>query len=78
MVTNLAWQLPNGLVLFDDDGHAWIAIDYRKPIGTPPIVFVDSDSDDTLLVANSFEEIFASLIPHEELFDEDGEFNGNA
>jgi len=72
------WQLPNGLVLLDGDGHTWIAFDYRKPTGTPPIVFVDSDSGDTLLIANSFAELFASLIPHEELFDEDGEFIGSA
>jgi hypothetical protein len=68
------WQLPNGLVLLDGDGHTWIAFDYRKPTGTPPIVFVVSDSGDTLVIANSFAELFASLIPHEELFDEDGEF----
>lgn len=70
------WQLPNGLVLLNGDGHTWIAFDYRKTTATPPIVFVDSDSGDTLLIANSFAELFASLVPHEELFDEDGDFIG--
>ncbi len=67
-------DLPTGLVLLDGDGHTWIAFDYRKAGGDTAIVFVDSASGDTLLVASSFAELFASLIPHEELFDEDGEF----
>jgi len=72
------WRLPNRLVLLDGDGHTWIAFDYRKSTATPPIVFVDSDSGDTLRIANSFAELFAALIPHEELFDEDGDFIGGA
>ncbi len=71
-------KLPDGLILLDGDGHHWIAFDYRIPTGSPSVVFVDSDSGDTLLVAKSFAEFFAALIPHEELFDDNGEFIGDA
>lgn len=70
------WQLPPGFVLLDGDGHTWIAFDYRDPNKAPAIVFLDSDSGDTLFVADSFKQFFASLIPHDELFDENGEFIG--
>ena len=72
------WQLPCGFVLLDGDGHHWIAFDYRNSTSDPSVVFLDSDSGDTLFLANTFSEFFASLVPHEELFDDDGEFIGTA
>lgn len=66
------WSLPAGLVLLDGDGHTWTAFDFRVESDDPPIVFVESDSGDTLLVAANFAELFTSLIPHEQVFDADG------
>jgi hypothetical protein len=70
------WQLPKGFVLLDGDGHTWIAFDYRLTNTEPPIVFLESDSGDTLSVGDNFTEFFSGLIPHESLFDEDGQFIG--
>lgn len=66
------WQLPKGFVLLDGDGHTWIAFDYRSPGNDPRIVFLDSESGDTLFLAKNFEDFSSSLIPHEDLFDDDG------
>ncbi|MCA9076256.1 MAG: SMI1/KNR4 family protein [Planctomycetaceae bacterium] len=70
------WQLPKGLVLLDGDGHTWIAFDYRATKNDPRIVFLESDSGDTLFVAANFTQFFSGLVPHESLFDDDGEFIG--
>ena len=68
------WQLPSGLVLLDGDGHTWIAFDYRHSPLNPTIVFVESDSGDTLFIASTFTEFFSALVAHEELFDNNGDF----
>lgn len=68
------WGLPTGLILLDGDGHAWIAFDYRQSTSAPPIVFVDSHSGDSLFIAEDFGQFFGSLVRHEELYDEEGEF----
>mgnify|MGYP002623329024 CR=1 FL=1 len=70
------WQLPKGFVLLDGDGYTWIAFDYRTADHEPTIVFLDSDSGDTLFLAASFAEFFSRLVPHEALFDEEGEYIG--
>lgn len=70
------WKLPKGFVLLGGDGHTWLAFDYRSSGVAPTIVLLDSDSGDTLLVANNFTQFFTGLVPHETLFDEYGEFIG--
>lgn len=70
------WQLPKGFVLLDGDGHTWIALDYRSSNTEPTIVFLESDSGDTLSVADNFAQFFSGLVSHESLFNEDGEFIG--
>ncbi|MCA9173450.1 MAG: SMI1/KNR4 family protein [Planctomycetales bacterium] len=71
------WGLPKNLVLLDGDGHWWIAFDYREPTSNPPIVFVESDSGDTLRIADDFATFFDSLVDEEELFDEEGNYVGD-
>jgi len=70
------WGLPERLVILDGDGHWWIAFDYRESEDTPSIVLVDSDSADTLHLADDFGEFFGSFIREEDVFDEDGNFIG--
>ncbi|MDQ7860318.1 SMI1/KNR4 family protein [Peribacillus frigoritolerans] len=45
------WELPEGLILFNGDGHTWLAFDYRNPI-----VYVDVDLEQTIHIADSFED----------------------
>ena len=69
------WQLPAGLVLLDG---RWAHVDRvrlsQDKEGSPLSCFLDADSGDTLLVANSFQEFFASLCRTDEIFDRDGNF----
>lgn len=41
------WELPEGLILFNGDGHTWLAFDYRNATSNPPIVYVDVDLEKT-------------------------------
>lgn len=68
------WGLPEGLVLFNGDGHSWLAFDYRKVQSDPEIVYVESDSGKLVKLAPSFEEFLANLYVEEEEFVFDGSF----
>ncbi|WP_404448282.1 SMI1/KNR4 family protein [Sutcliffiella horikoshii] len=69
------WGLPEGLILFNGDGHCWLAFDYRKVPSDPEIVYVESDSGKLVKLASSFEEFLSNLyVEEEEEFDFDGSF----
>ena len=55
------WQLPKGLVLISGDGHTWIALDYRSTQTDPPVVFVESDSCEHVLIAKSFTDLLRRM-----------------
>lgn len=55
------WSLPVGLVLFSGDGHTWIAFDYRNAAVDPPVVYVDSESEQIMQIADSFKEFLSNL-----------------
>jgi len=66
------WELPSPIVILCGDGHWWIAFDYRKSADNPPIVFIESDSHDTLHIANNFSDFLSMLVRYEAVFDRDG------
>ncbi|WP_404469682.1 SMI1/KNR4 family protein [Sutcliffiella horikoshii] len=69
------WGLPEGLILFNGDGHSWLAFDYRKVQSNPEIVYVESDSGKLVILASSFEEFLANLyIEEAEEFDFDDSY----
>ena len=70
------WGLPDGLVIIDGAGHAWLAFDYRETDVDPPIVLVNSDSGDTIRVASDFAKFSGSLVRREEVYDQAGNFIG--
>ena len=57
------WGLPAGLVLLSGDGHWWIALDYRRSgmRGEPSVCWVDTDLDEELELAPSFEAFVRGL-----------------
>lgn len=64
------WVLPEGLILFNGDGHTWLAFDYRDDVvSEPSIVYVDVDSEQIIPIADSFSEFLKHL------YVEDMEFN---
>lgn len=60
------WEMPEGLILFNGDGHTWIAFDYRDVSSNPPIVYVDNDSNEITKIADSFNEFLGGLYTEEE------------
>lgn len=55
------WEMPNNIILFSGDGHAWLAFDYRNTTENPAVIYIDNDSNQVLKVANSFKEFLDSL-----------------
>lgn len=58
------WGLPSPIVILSGAGHWWIVFDYRVANENPPIVFLDSDSGDTLHLSNDFASFLSSIVPH--------------
>jgi hypothetical protein len=66
------WDLPDGLVLLDGDGHTWIALDYRHVKQDPPVIFVVSGEEQHVPIARSFAELLNKMIPYEDVYDDEG------
>lgn len=69
------WELPNDIVLISGDGHTWIALDYRKASVEPPIIYIDTESDQTITIAPNFKAFLNGLYNEEEPDIEDSEDN---
>lgn len=68
------WGLPKDIVLISGDGHSWIALDYRKTNEDPPIIYIDTESEQIIELADSFEAFLSGLyIEHREFEETDSE-----
>ena len=66
------WDMPEGLILFNGDGHTWVAFDYRTVSSDPSIVYVDNEDDMIIKIADTFDEFLERLYTEEtEPFDDD-------
>lgn len=71
------WELPEGLVLINGDGHTWVAMDYRKTKENPAIHYFDVEMEEDFKLADSFDEFIEGLYTVEYSVDEevaDGEY----
>jgi hypothetical protein len=55
------WGLPNNIVLISGDGHSWIALDYRKMKENPPVIYIDTELNQIVEIAKSFDEFLDGL-----------------
>ena len=55
------WDLPEGLVLLDGDGHTWVALDYRGSKSEPSVVFHVADTGESATIADSFGDLLERL-----------------
>ncbi len=57
------WKMPKGLVLFNGDGHYWLAFDYRHTSSNPPIVYVDNNDEisQVITLARNFDDFLENL-----------------
>ncbi|KMK70939.1 SMI1 / KNR4 family protein [Bacillus safensis] len=65
------WELPEGLVLINGDGHTWVAMDYRKTKENPAIHYFDVEMEEDFKLANSFDEFIEGLYTAEYAVDEE-------
>lgn len=55
------WEIPQGLILLDGDGHTWVALDYRKEKVDPPVVYYVSESGEHATIARNFAAFLKAL-----------------
>ncbi|MGJ5835040.1 SMI1/KNR4 family protein [Bacillus sp. G402] len=65
------WELPEGLVLINGDGHTWVAMDYRKTKVNPTIHYFDVEMEEDFKLADSFDEFIEGLYTVEYSVDEE-------
>ena len=65
------WELPEGLVLINGDGHTWVAMDYRKTKENPAIHYFDVEMEEDFKLADSFDEFIQGLYTAEYTIDEE-------
>ncbi|MGN7283268.1 SMI1/KNR4 family protein [Bacillus altitudinis] len=65
------WELPEGLVLINGDGHTWVAMDYRKTKENPIIHYFDVEMEEDFKLADSFDEFIEGLYTAEYTVDEE-------
>ncbi|AYJ89716.1 MULTISPECIES: SMI1/KNR4 family protein [Bacillus] len=65
------WELPEGLVLINGDGHTWVAMDYRKTNENPAIHYFDVEMEEDFKLADSFDEFIQGLYTAEYTVDEE-------
>ncbi|WAT82491.1 SMI1/KNR4 family protein [Bacillus safensis] len=65
------WELPEGLVLINGDGHTWVAMDYRKTKKNPAIHYFDVEMEEDFKLADSFDEFVERLYTVEYTVDEE-------
>jgi SMI1-KNR4 cell-wall len=62
------WGLPEKQVLLTGDGHWWITLDYRQG-NNPTVRWIDTESNEDIPVAGSFEDFLNGLVPDDEYAD---------
>ncbi|WP_282062880.1 SMI1/KNR4 family protein [Bacillus pumilus] len=65
------WELPEGLVLINGDGHTWVGMDYRKTKENPAIHYFDVEMEEDFKLADSFDEFIQGLYTAEYTVDEE-------
>ncbi|CAA9494648.1 MAG: hypothetical protein AVDCRST_MAG85-1404 [uncultured Solirubrobacteraceae bacterium] len=64
------WEMPDGLVLLEGDGHTWVALDYRRTTTDPPVVWWDNDEEAGTELAPDFRSFVEALRPLDTIFDD--------
>jgi len=55
------WNLPENQVVIAGEGHWWITLDYRES-EIPSVQWIDTDTNEDVLIASSFDEFVKGLI----------------
>ena len=66
------WGMPKELILLNGDGHIWIALDYRNNKDEPAVVYINNESNEEIVLADSFDDFMERLY-----IEEDGVYSFN-
>jgi hypothetical protein len=61
-----AWGLPEKQVILSGDGHWWITLDYRAHDYPPAVAWIDTEMEQDIQLADSFDEFMNALITDED------------
>ena len=61
-----AFDVPDDVVPFAGEGHAWLGLDYRAGAVEPSVVFFCSEDSGLEAIASSFHELLQGLVHREE------------
>ncbi|SDG82771.1 SMI1 / KNR4 family (SUKH-1) [Planococcus glaciei] len=66
------WNLPTNILIFSGDGNHFYALDYRTPSHTPAVIYLETDTEEIIRIAETFEKFLANL-KIEEFFSDSNE-----
>ncbi|WP_026565848.1 SMI1/KNR4 family protein [Bacillus sp. UNC41MFS5] len=69
------WDLPSDIVLISGDGHYWVALDYRVGSKNPKVIYIDTESEQTMVLAKSFSMFLKGLYIEDDSSEEEEEYN---
>lgn len=55
------WDLPENIIIFSGVGHGWLAMDYRQRTSEPPIIWIDTEQNIIIEIANDFSSFIEGL-----------------
>lgn len=64
------WDLPKDIVLISGDGHSWVAFDYRDTKEDPPLIYIDTESEQIIEIAKNFDAFLNGLYKQERELEE--------
>lgn len=64
------WDLPKDIVLISGDGHSWVAFDYSDTKEDPPLIYIDTESEQIIEIAKNFDAFLNGLYKQERELEE--------
>lgn len=64
------WGLPKDIVIISGEGHSWIAFDYRETKEDPPLIYIDTESEQIIEIARNFDAFLNWLYKQERELEE--------
>lgn len=61
------WELPEDIILLNDDGHTWVFLDYRKNQEQPSVSYIDLELEIDLVLASNFTDFINGLYEDDSL-----------
>lgn len=71
------WNLPTEILIFSGDGNSFFALDYRKNLLSPTIIYLETEGEEIIEVADNFKEFLDNLFTEEFLPDLEEDYSSD-